>query len=109
MLRAVQRTFSVAAVPAAYALSSSSCCLEVSVLGAAENTRRIHASVVVALCRSKEAEPALEQGIEQALDRYCDTIRNGPDELADADVEALRFLTSLRTELNGGDEAAGGE
>ena len=79
------------------------------VLGAAENTRRIHASVVVALCRSKEAEPALEQGIAQALDRYCDTIRNGPDELADADVEALRFLTSLRTELNGGDEAAGGE
>ena len=71
-------------------------------MGAAENTRRVHAAVVVGLCRANKSESELESAIGNALDEYCETIRNGPEELTDTEVEGLRFVTAVRTEINGG-------
>ena len=75
------------------------------VVGAAENTRRVHAAVVVGLCRANKSESELESAIGNALDEYCETIRNGPEELTDTEVEGLRFATAIRTEINGGPPA----
>ena len=77
-------------------------------MAATEKSRRIHAQAVVALARHGGAGLKLEAGIRDALDGYCDTIRNGPDELSDDDVEALRFLTAVRTELAGGPSGSDG-
>ena len=69
-------------------------------LGAAANARMVHASVVVGLFRESDSDSALVNPIGTALDQYCQVIKTGPDELSDDDVEAIRFLTALRTALN---------
>ena len=75
-------------------------------MAASENMRSIHAGVVVALARAASVDSRVAEGIRTELDRYCDQIRSGSDELTDVDVESLRFLTVLRTELQGAEPAS---
>ena len=69
-------------------------------MGAAENTRRIHAAVVVGLCATSKSTPKLGPAIESTLDEYCTAIKDGSNELSDEEVEQLRFVTAIRTELD---------
>ena len=41
-------------------------------MGAAENTRRVHAAVVVGVCRANESEAELETAIGKTLDESGD-------------------------------------
>ena len=81
-------------------------------MAVAETNRRIHAQVVVRIARRHKFDGSLPPGIGAALDQYCDEIRNGEEELSDEDVEAIRFLTAVRTEVNAapdGGPSSGGD
>ena len=77
-------------------------------MGAAANARMIHAGVVVGFFGRSDSDQELVGSIDHALDQYCELIKNGTDELSDEDVEALRFLTALRTALNAPPEEEAG-
>ena len=75
-------------------------------MAAAENNRRIHAQVVVGLVRSASADADLNAATRPRSTSICDRIRSGTEELTDADAEAIRFLTAVRTEFLGAGEPA---
>ena len=71
-------------------------------MAASQNQRVVHATVVVALLRARQGPSEPEQAISDQIDAACERIRTGTEELTDAEAEALRFLTTVRTVLTEG-------